>query len=131
MLSFSAWQPPSRGETTIYAVVRTGGKQYKVSEGDVIEVEKLSDGSGTIRLTPLLVVDDEGKARTGGEISGASVTAKVVGESKGPKLKIFKYRSKSRYRRNLGHRQRYSRLEISQIKLSKGRSSRSKKSEES
>lgn len=79
----------------------------------------------------MLVVDDDGRTRAGGDISGATVTAKVVGEAKGPKVNIFKYRAKTRTRRNLGHRQRYSRLEISQIKLSKGRSSsRSKKSEE-
>lgn len=113
-------------------MIRTGGKQYKVSEGDVIEVERAGNGSDTFELKPLLLVDDDGKTRAGGDISGATVTAKVVGDARGPKVKIFKYRSKSRYRRNLGHRQPYSRIEISKIKVSKGRStSRPKKSEDS
>ena len=115
----------------IYAVVRSGGKQYKVSEGDVIEVELVGDDSGNVELTPVLVVDDDGKARAGSEVTGASVTAKVLGETKGPKVNIFTYRAKTRTRRNVGHRQRYSQIEISKIKLGRGRSSsRSKKSEE-
>ncbi len=115
----------------MYAVIRTGGKQYKVSEGDVIDVELVGNGSDTVDLTPVLVVDDDGKARAGSDLSGAKVTGKILGETKGPKVKIFKYQAKSRYRRNLGHRQRYSQVEISKIKLSKGRStSKAKKSEE-
>jgi large subunit ribosomal protein L21 len=115
----------------MYAVIRTGGKQYKVSEGDVIDVELVPDGSGNVELTPVLVVDDDGKARAGGDLSGAKVTAKVLGESKGPKVNIFKYQAKTRTRRNLGHRQRYSQVEISKIKVTKGRStSKAKKSED-
>lgn len=113
----------------MFAVIRAGGKQFKVAEGDVIEVERLDGSSATVEFTPLLVVDDKGKTRTGGaDLSGATVTAKVVGEARGPKVRIFKYRSKTRYRRRQGHRQSYSRVEIDSIDL-KG-SSRSKKAEE-
>ena len=105
----------------MYAVIRTGGKQYKVSEGDVIDVEKVGDGSGTVELTPVLVVDDKGKATSGKDLKSASVTAKIVGENKGPKVDIFKYRSKTRYRRNAGHRQKYTTVEISKIRLTKSR----------
>ena len=105
----------------MYAIIRSGGKQYKVSEGDVLDVEKVGDGSGTVELTPVLVVDDKGKARAGKDLKSASVTAKIVGENKGPKVDIFKYRSKTRTRRNLGHRQKYTTVEISKIKLTKGR----------
>jgi large subunit ribosomal protein L21 len=104
----------------VYAVIRSGGKQYKVSEGDVIDVEKVGEGSSTIKLTPVLVVDDKGKATSGKDLKSASVTAKIVGENKGPKVDIFKYRSKTRYRRNLGHRQKYTTVEISKISLSGG-----------
>jgi large subunit ribosomal protein L21 len=115
----------------MYAIVRSGGKQYKVSEGDVIDVELVGNGSGSVELTPVLIVDDKGQARSGRDISGAKVTGKIVGESKGPKVDIFKYRSKTRYRRNQGHRQRYSQVEIAKIRLTKGRSTpKTKKSEE-
>lgn len=101
----------------MYAVIRAGGKQYKVAEGDVIDVERV-DSSSKVEFTPVLVVDDDGKAYADRkELSKAKVTAKVVGESKGPKLRIFKYRSKTRYRRKSGHRQSYSSIEISGIKL--------------
>ena len=102
----------------MYAVIRAGGKQYKVSEGDVIAVERAGDDGAKVEFTPVLVVDDDGTAhaeRT--SRTSARVTGKVVEEIKGPKVRIFKYRSKSRYRRSAGHRQRYSNVEINSIKL--------------
>lgn len=102
----------------MYAVIRAGGKQYKVSEGDVIEVEHLGDDA-KVSLTPLLVVDDEGTTHAGGgKLAKASVTGEIVGESRGPKVRVFKYRNKTGYRRTNGHRQRYSSVKISSIKLS-------------
>jgi large subunit ribosomal protein L21 len=106
----------------LYAVIRAGGKQQKVAKGDVIEVEHLKGGGDTVEFTPLLIVDDKGKARTDkGELSKARVMAKVIGESKGPKVDVMRYRNKTGYRRKTGHRQRYSTVQIDDIKLSGGR----------
>jgi len=105
----------------MYAVIRAGGKQHKVAKGDVIEVERVKDSSDTLEFTPLLVVDDKGKARTGrSDLTKARVLAKVVGETKGVKVEVHKYRNKTGYRRHIGHRQRYTTIQISDIKLSGG-----------
>ncbi len=109
----------------MYAVIRAGGKQYKVAKGDVIQIEKVKD-SGTLEFTPLLVVDDKGVTNSQkSDLTGATVTAKVLDEVKGPKVDIFKYRNKTRYRRHTGHRQRYTSVEISDIKLRKSSSKKS------
>lgn len=97
----------------MYAIIRSGGKQSKVSAGDVIDVELLKDDSGRVTFTPLLVVDGEGRAVTDrARLEELPVTAEVEGEVRGPKLDIFKYKNKSGYRRRMGHRQRYTRLRI-------------------
>jgi large subunit ribosomal protein L21 len=107
----------------MYAVIRAGGKQHKVTKGDVIEVELLKGGAASVEFTPLLIVDDKGKARTGKtELGKARVTAKVLGEVKGEKVEVMKYRNKTGYRRHNGHRQRYSTIQIGDIKLSGGTS---------
>ena len=109
----------------MYAVIRAGGKQYKVAEGDVIEIERIGGTDSNLEFTPLLVVDDDGSAHAAkDDLAKAKVTAQVVGETKGPKVHIFRYRNKTRYRRRSGHRQRYSSVEISGIKM--GGSSRSR-----
>lgn len=109
----------------MYAVIRAGGKQYKVTEGDVIEIERVS-GSDELEFVPLLVVDDKGKARSAkSELAGARVMAKVIGSSKGDKVDIFKYRAKTRTRVHTGHRQQYTTVQISGIKLTAGRSRKS------
>ena len=105
----------------MFAVIRAGGKQHKVAKGDVIEVELVKDGSETLQFTPLIVMDDKGKVRTGSDATKALVSAKVVGESRGPKIEVMHYRNKTGYRRHNGHRQRYTTLEISDIKLSGGK----------
>ena len=111
----------------MYAVIRAGGKQHKVAKGDVIEIERVKDGTEKLEFTPLLVVDDKGKARTGrSELSKARVMATVVGEAQGPKIDVLKYRSKTGYRRHTGHRQRYTTIQISDIKLTAGRSQAAK-----
>jgi large subunit ribosomal protein L21 len=113
----------------MYAVIRAGGKQHKVARGDVIEIEYVKD-SNTVEFTPLLIVDDKGKLRSGkSELAKARVTAKVLGESKGKKIEVMKYRNKTGYRRHTGHRQRYSNVEISDIKLT-GSTSKAKSSSE-
>ena len=110
----------------MYAVIRAGGKQFKVAKGDVIEVERLK-GSDEVEFTPLLVVDDEGRARSGkSDLSRARVLAKVVGDTKGRKIDVTKYRNKTGYRRHAGHRQRYTSVQIADIMLN-GDSKRSSK----
>jgi large subunit ribosomal protein L21 len=102
----------------LYAVIRAGGKQYKVAEGDVIEVEKAGDEGSKVEFTPLLVVDDKGKTHSAKDtLAKAKVTGEIVGEAQGPKVNVFRYKNKTRYRRNTGHRQRYSSVQISGIKL--------------
>ncbi|MFN2488887.1 MAG: 50S ribosomal protein L21 [Actinomycetota bacterium] len=102
----------------MYAVIRAGGKQFKVSKGDVIDVERFDARADTVDFTPLLVVEDDGTARAGrSELDGAAVSAKVRGEVKGTKVHVYKYRSKTGYRRHTGHRQKYTSIEISDITL--------------
>jgi large subunit ribosomal protein L21 len=106
-----------RRKSEMYAVIRTGGKQHKVKPGDIIEVESLQADGDTVTFQPLLVVDDEGKTHVGKEVERAVVTGKLVGEQKGDKVHVFKYKNKSGYARRRGHRQTMTLLEISEIKL--------------
>lgn len=102
----------------MYAVIKTGGKQYKVAAGDVIEVErlKIKGDDPTLMLTPLFVVDDDGKAISGADkLADFKVGVKVVGDTKGDKITVFKYRNKSGYASKTGHRQQYSMIEITSI----------------
>lgn len=101
----------------MYAVIRTGGKQQKVKPGDIIEVEYLHSEADTVTFHPLLVVDDDGKAHVGKEAERAVVTAKLLGEQKGDKIQVFKYKNKSGYARRQGHRQLMTLLEIAEVKL--------------
>jgi large subunit ribosomal protein L21 len=101
----------------MYAVIKTGGKQQKVQRGDVIEVEKIVNEGETITFHPILVVDDDGKTHVGAEAAKAVVTAAPLGEKKGDKVKIFKYRPKTGYARRGGHRQLLTLLEIQDVKL--------------
>jgi large subunit ribosomal protein L21 len=101
----------------MYAVIRTGGKQHKVKPGDIIEVESLHADGDTVTFQPLLVVDDEGQTHAGKEVEKAVVTGKLLGEQKGDKVHVFKYKNKSGYARRRGHRQTLTLLEISDIKL--------------
>jgi len=102
----------------MYAIIRAGGKQAKVQSGDVIEIERVKGDADKLSFAPLLVVDDKGNAVSDREIlAKASVTAKVLGGSQGPKVDIFKYKNKTGYRRRQGHRQKYTQIEITEIKL--------------
>ena len=98
----------------MYAVIKTGGKQYRVEEGQRLDVERL-DGD-EVQLTPVLVVDGDTVLATPVQLSGSSVAAKVVGEAKGPKIDGFTYKNKSNNRRRWGHRQSYATIEITSIK---------------
>jgi large subunit ribosomal protein L21 len=104
----------------MYAIIRTGGKQSKVREGDVIDVEHLR-AEGEVDFTPLLLVDDAGTVFSGREaLKAAKVTARIVGDSSGPKVDLFKYKAKTGYRRHQGHRQRYTTLEVIRIEAPEG-----------
>jgi len=99
-----------------YAVIKTGGKQYKVSEGQVIEVELLAtDGKSHVFDDVLLFVDGDKVELGMPTVSGVKVFADVVEQVKGDKIEVFKYKSKSRYRKHTGHRQKYTRLKVVSI----------------
>ena len=103
----------------MYAVIRTGGKQYKVKVGDLIDVEKLGgDDGASLELEPLLVVDDDGNVTaTAQDLAKAKVTASVVDQHRGKKIRVFTYKNKSRQRRTMGHRQSLTRLKVEIIDL--------------
>ena len=96
---------------TMYAVIVTGGKQYKVSEGDVIEVEKLDIEAGEKVELPVLLTADGENIVAGAEVS-VKATAEVLGHGKDKKITIFKYKAKKNVRKKQGHRQPYTRLKI-------------------
>ena len=98
----------------MYAIVRSGGRQHKVAVGDVLEIDRTSDEVGSsVSLQPLLLVDGETVST---DVTGASVTAEVLGETKGPKIRILKFKNKTGYRKRQGHRQRYTKIKITDIK---------------
>lgn len=102
----------------MYAIIETGGKQYRVQPGDVLDVELLKAEPGaTVELGKVLLVAGDAGVRTGADAAGAVVRATVLGEQKGPKLTIFRYKPKIRYRRKVGHRQKYTRVKIGEIVL--------------
>lgn len=109
----------------MYAIIRAGGKQHKVAPGDVIEIERVKEGSESVEFTPLLVVDDSGNARADkGDLASARVVGKILGESKGPKIEVNKFRNKTGYRRHQGHRQKYTTIQIDDITLGGGSKNR-------
>ncbi|MBI3960053.1 MAG: 50S ribosomal protein L21 [Chloroflexi bacterium] len=101
----------------MHAVVRTGGKQYRVAPGDIFEVEKLDGAVGdTVSLTDVLLVSDGDDVKIGQPIvDGATVTAKITGQHRGEKILVFRYRPKKRIRVRRGHRQYLTRLQIQSI----------------
>ena len=99
----------------MYAIICTGGKQYRVSEGDTIYVEKLDNEAGDIVTFPVMMTSGETSA-VGNPISeDATVTGKIVRQLRGEKIRILKYKSKKNYRRKAGHRQAYTQVEITGI----------------
>ena len=100
----------------MYAIIETGGKQYKVSEGDIITVEKLAVEAGSeYKFDKVLVLAKEGDIKVGAPYVGTAVTGTVVENGKGQKVIIFKYKAKKDYRKKQGHRQPYTRVEIVSI----------------
>ncbi len=103
----------------MFAIIETGGKQYKVTKGDILDIEKLEEEEGkSINFEKVLLVNDEGKVLVGTPaVEGAVVKGKVVSHKKGEKLIIFKMKAKKRYKRKTGHRQLLSTVEISDISV--------------
>ncbi|MDQ2825521.1 MAG: 50S ribosomal protein L21 [Actinomycetota bacterium] len=99
----------------MYAVIKTGGKQYRVAEGQRLDVERLTPPEGDLSFEPVLVVDGDAVSAGASALTGAKVTAKVVGETLGPKVVGFRYKNKSNQRRHWGHRQQYTTIEITGI----------------
>jgi large subunit ribosomal protein L21 len=106
----------------MYAIIKTGGKQYRVQEGEWLLVERLPvDDGATITLDPLLYVDGDNVV-DGDDLSKVTVEAKVLAHERGPKLRIVKFKPKRGYRRRNGHRQDLTRIQITSLKLGSGRS---------
>ncbi len=99
----------------MYAIIATGGKQYKVSEGDVLKVEKLNAAEGdSVTFDQVIAVSDNG-LKVGEDVAAATVSATVVGEGKGKKVIVYKYKRKSGYHKKNGHRQPYTQVKIEKI----------------
>jgi len=101
----------------MYAVIETGGKQYRVSEGDVIRIEKLPEKVGeSVEFTKVLAISKDGKLSVGKPwLEGSKVTAKVLQHGKTDKIIVFKYKPKKNYRRKQGHRQPFTEIQIEKI----------------
>lgn len=100
----------------MYAIVQGGGRQHKVAVGDVIDIDRTDDKAGSsVSLHPVLLVDGETVTTDRAKLDAASVSAEVVGDSAGPKIKIVKFKNKTGYRRRIGHRQRYTRVKVTGI----------------
>ena len=101
----------------MYAIVRSGGRQHKVAVGDVLEIDRLESGVGSsVSLKPLLLVDGTAVTSDASALGSASVIAEVLAETKGPKIRILKFKNKTGYRKRQGHRQRYTKVKITDIK---------------
>jgi large subunit ribosomal protein L21 len=100
----------------MYAIVKTGGKQYKVAEGDVLTVEKLVGEPGAELTLPVVLLVDGGDVTTDASaLAAASVTATVVEHTKGPKIRIHKFKNKTRYHKRQGHRQPLTKVQVTGI----------------
>jgi large subunit ribosomal protein L21 len=107
----------------MYAVIESGGKQYRVSPGDVIDVELLSgsEEGKAVRFDRVLAVVGDDGPQLGSSLEGAAVTASLVGEVLGPKIRVFKKKKRTTYRRTTGHRQHLHRVRIDEIQLPSSR----------
>ena len=104
----------------MYAIVTTGGKQYKVAVGDVVSVEKLEATAGDeVALPAILLIDGETVTHDAAELAGVAVTAEVMAQTKGPKISIHKYKNKTGYHKRMGHRQRLTQLKVTGISAGK------------
>lgn len=101
----------------MYAIVKTGGRQYKVAEGDIVKVEKIEGELGSsVALTPVLLVDGATVTTKTDELAKVKVSAEIIDSVKGPKIKILKYKNKTGYKKRQGHRQPLTVLKITGIK---------------
>ena len=101
----------------MYAIVRGGSRQHKVAEGDVLAIDLVDAAVGDeIELPALLLVDGDTVTTAADKLAKVKVTAEVLAETKGPKIRIMKYKNKGGYKRRLGHRQRYTSVKITGIK---------------
>jgi large subunit ribosomal protein L21 len=104
----------------MYAIVKSGGKQYRVAVGDVLTVEKLAGAPGsTIELPAILLVDGTEVTTDPGKLAAVSVTGELVAPAKGPKIKIHKFKNKTGYHRRIGHRQKLSVVRVTGIESGK------------
>ena len=100
----------------MYAIVKTGGKQYKVAEGDVIEVEKLAGAPGdAVNLPAVLLVDGDDLVTDAAVLAQVAVTGEVLAQTRGPKIKIHKFKNKTRYHKRQGHRQPLTQVKVTGI----------------
>src|SRR5690606_20788490 len=107
--------PEPKVSPTVYAIVRAGGRQEKVSVGDVLLIDKVGQAGDSIDLTPLLVVDGSTVTPDAAKLAKVSVKAEVVKAAKGPKITIMKYKNKTGYRKRQGHRQPLTQVKITSI----------------
>ena len=99
----------------MYAVIKTGGKQYRVTEGQQLDVEKLAVTEGEVTLTPVLLVDGETVVSAPDDLANVTVKANVIGTANGPKITGFTYKNKTNSRKHWGHRQHYATIQITGI----------------
>ena len=117
-------QPPQLSEEStemsiqvVYAIVKAGGRQEKVSVGDVVVVDKLAGEIGDeVSLAPVMLVDGDTVTTAAADLAKSSVTAEILGEKKGPKINILKFKNKTGYRRRQGHRAKLTAVKITAIK---------------
>jgi len=101
----------------MYAIVKTGGKQYKVAEGDLVKVEKIEGEAGTsVSLSPILVVDGSSVTSDADQLAKLAVSGEIVEQTKGPKIRIHKFKNKTGYHKRQGHRQKLTVVKITGIK---------------
>lgn len=100
---------------SMYAIIATGGKQYKVSEGDVIRVEKLDVEAGSVVTFDQVIAVSDGSLKVGEAVSGATVSATVMDQVRGKKIIVYKYKRKTGYHKKQGHRQLYTKIKIDKI----------------
>jgi large subunit ribosomal protein L21 len=109
-----------RSGFAMYAIVKTGGKQYRVAVGDIVTVEKLDLAPGaSVALPAILLVDGEDVTTDATELAAVSVTGEILGQVKGPKIKIHKFKNKTGYHKRIGHRQKLSQVKVTGIESGK------------
>jgi len=110
-----SWRDLIIGGAVMYAIIATGGKQYKVSEGDVIKVEKIDAEAGnTVTFDQVIAVSDN-TLKVGADVANATVTATVMEQGRGKKVIVYKYKRKTGYHKKNGHRQAYTQVKIEKI----------------